>query len=143
MLHETTTNDSDWLGLTRLASALTEIHAPASLCGEARAGEEVVDRLYRMLEILALVEENSQALRTHAGAASDQQGMQLAVDLRRLANRLQAVGDFLTNAGDGILELEDKILLELDERYRVQSSLDYATRPGGRWPSMPRVVGGA
>jgi len=129
MLQNTTLRPTeDWLGLTRLAAFFVDHHAVAGSAVESRAEDEVVDRLYRMLEILAMVEDNTNSLLDHARGASDHDAMQLAVDLRRLANRLQAVGDFLTNAGQSLIELEDGILVELDERYRGQSARNYAAR---------------
>jgi len=118
--------NEDWLGLTKLATVLVERQAAAGAAVDSGASEEVVDRLQRMLEILALVEENASSLRVHAREATDHEVMQLAVDLRRLANRLQAVADFLSNAGQSLIELEEQILLELDERFREQSARHYA-----------------
>ena len=131
----------DWLGLTRLAAFLVERQASAGSELDTSTDEEVVDRLYRMLEILALVEEHSQALQAHARNGTDHDAMQLAVELRRLANRLQAVGEFLSNAGQGLIDLEDQILAELDERFREQSTRDYAAQPKSRrpWPALVAV----
>lgn len=127
MLQNTTPEPSeDWLGLTRLAGFLNHRQDSAGSPVASGTDDEVVDRLYRMLEILALVEENRSSLQDHARAASDHEAMELAVDLRRLANRLQAVGDFLTTAGGRLIELEDQILVELDERSRGQSGRIYA-----------------
>ena len=124
MLQNTTLprKNDDWLGLTRLAAVFVDRQAAAGPSLDSSVDDEIIDRLYRMLEILALVEENAALLRDHARHAADHDAMQLAVDLRRLANRLQTVGDFLSNAGQGLIDLEDQLLLELDERYRAQST---------------------
>jgi hypothetical protein len=46
--------------------------------------------------------------------------MQLASDLRRLANRLEAIGAFLLGLGNGVIDLEEQVLVELDDRIRRQ-----------------------
>jgi len=120
--YATSPQGEDWLGLSRLAAVLAEHRTPAHLADQPVADREVVDRFNRTLEILALVEENANPLREHALHATEHDALRLASDLRRLANRLQTVGDFLAHASVGVLELEDQLLFELDERFRRQSS---------------------
>jgi hypothetical protein len=124
--HEIQQSDQDWLGLTKLASLLGARQAPGDSRDSAGADREVIDRLHRTLEILTLVEEHAGALRAHARATTEHDAMQIAVELRRLANRLQSIGNFLSNAGDSALELENQLLAELDERYRAQSARHHA-----------------
>ena len=123
---EISQSGQDWLGLTTLGSFFSGRHASDDAHDAASAKPEVIDRLYRTLEIVTLVEEHATALRAHARAATEHDAMQLAVELRRLANRLQAIGDFLANAGEGALMLENELLSELDDRYRAQSARHYA-----------------
>ena len=118
--------NDDWLGLTRLAGFLLEREAAAGRRAAPPADEEVIDRLYRMLEIVALVDEHGEALRNLARHSGTHDAMQVAVDLRRLANRLQSVGNFLVDTSHAVLEIEDTLLVELDDRYRQQSLQDYA-----------------
>ena len=124
--HEIPQSGQDWLGLTKVGSILSGRQARDDGHEAASAKPEVIDRLHRTLEILTLVEEYANALRAHARAATEHDAMQLAVELRRLANRLQSIGDFLSNAGEGVLALENELLSELDERYRAQSARHYA-----------------
>ena len=112
----------DWLGLNRIASFLNGREASAGTGAASTPGEEVIDRLCRTLEVLALVEDHVKPLKEHARQAADHETIQLAVELRRLANRLQVIGDSLSSAGDRLFELENEILLELEERYRAQSA---------------------
>lgn len=124
--HEIPQSGQDWLGLTKLGAFLSGRRASDDAHDAANAKPEVIDRLYRTLEIVTLVEEHANALRTHARAATENDAMQLAVELRRLANRLQSIGDFLSSAGEGALELENQLLSELDARYRAQSARHHA-----------------
>ena len=124
--HEIPQSAEDWLGLTKLGSFLSGRRAPDKTRDAASTDREVIDRLYRTLEILTLVEQNAHILRAHASGSTEHDAMQLAVELRRLANRLQSIGDFLSNAGEGVLELENELLSELDGRYRAQSARHYA-----------------
>ena len=144
MSHDGTTPPAaDWLGLSRLAAVLTERHVLPQPDTGSPADREVVDRFNRTLEILALVEEHATPLRQHARQASEHDALRLASDLRRLANRLQSVGDFLARASDSVLELEDQLLLELDERFRQQSSSDPAWAGAGTRTRFPLLVAGA
>ncbi len=115
-------NDSvrpvDWLGLHRLAQLLQSVER-----GPGRvAPGEVVDRIERTLEILALVEDNTKWLREEARHGTPHETMELASDLRRLANRLEAVGAFVLGLGNDVIELEEQVLVELDDRIRRQSA---------------------
>jgi hypothetical protein len=101
---------------------LTAIDTDGAQRMQRRPDEQVLDRLYRTLEVLALVEDNAGRLQNHADAVTQHEGMQIAGDLRRLANRLQAFGDFLVKAGQGVIGLEDRILVELDRQFRSQNS---------------------
>ena len=141
--YATSPQGEDWLGLSRLAAVLAEHRTPAHLADQPIADREVVDRFNRTLEILALVEEHATPLRQHARQASEHDALRLASDLRRLANRLQSVGDFLARASDSVLELEDQLLLELDERFRQQSSSDPAWAGAGTRTRFPLLVAGA
>ena len=96
----------------------------------------MVDRLERTLEILGLVEDNTCWLRDEARRASPHETMQLASDLRRLANRLEAIGGFLLELGNGVIELEDQVLVELDDRIRRQSETSGAGDPVNRWATV-------
>jgi hypothetical protein len=111
-----------WLGLTTLGSVLTAVDTDGAQRMQRRPDEEVLDRLYRTLEVLALVEDNAGRLQKHADAVTHHEAMQIAGDLRRLANRLQAFGDFLVKAGQAVIGLEDRILVELDRQFRSQNS---------------------
>ena len=106
----------DWLGLHRLAGLLQSVERSP---GRVAPGE-VVDRIERTLEILALVEDNTRWLREEARHGAPLETMELASDLRRLANRLEAVGAFLLGLGNGVIELEEQVLVELDDRIRRQ-----------------------
>ena len=112
-----TVPELDWLGLRHLARVLHEESRPS---GDGQI-TEVVDRLQRTLELVGLVEEHSRMLRKHARHASPHEVMQLAGDLRRLANRVEAVGAFVLELGNDVIELEEQILEEFDERIRRQS----------------------
>ena len=81
-----------WLGLTTLGSVLTAVDTDGAQRMQRRPHEEVLDRLYRTLEVLALVEDNAGRLQKQADAVTPHEAMQIAGDLRRLANRLQAFG---------------------------------------------------
>lgn len=114
----------DWLGLTTIAATLD----PVPTQTEAER-DEIIDRLQRTLEILALVEHQEESLHRRARQSDENGAMRLAVELRSLANRVQSLGGFLLDAGERVLELEDRILEELDERYRRQS--ERMLRPTG------------
>ena len=117
--HSTTDH---WLGLTTLGSVLKIVDTDGAQRMNRRPDEEVLDRLYRTLEVLALVEDNASRLQKHAANVTPHEAMQVAGDLRRLANRLQAFGEFLVQAGEGIVDLEGRILLHLDQHFRSQSA---------------------
>ena len=117
----------DWVGLSKLASFFGERQAPSATRDTVSADRDVIDRLYRTLEIVTLVKYHADALRAHARGATEYDAMQLAVELRRLGNRLQSIEDSLSSAGECALELENQLLAELDERYRAQSVRHYAT----------------
>ncbi|MFO1394149.1 MAG: hypothetical protein U1F09_10360 [Steroidobacteraceae bacterium] len=117
----------EWLGLTHLADALSESPVVSSpLHGAAPGNVELIDRLQRTLEILTLVDTHADGLVERARRSAEHDSVLLAVDLRRLADRLQVIGDFIAGAGDGVLALERRILQELDERYRAHSGRQHA-----------------
>jgi hypothetical protein len=75
-------------------------------------------------------------LRDEARRASPHDTMQLASDLRRLANRLEAIGAFVLGLGNGVIELEEQVLDELDERIRRQSEVPGARNGLNRWAAV-------
>lgn len=117
----------EWLGLSQLAEALG---GNPTAAGWPHAGlsanRELIDRLQRTLEILTLVDGHAEALADHAHRCSEHEAVLLAVDLRRLADRLQVIGDFIVEAADQVLVLERRILHDLDLRYRAHSDRQHA-----------------
>lgn len=131
---------ADWLGLQRLAELLqtTGRHTVRT------SPDEVVDRLQRTLEILGLVEDNASWLRAEARHGTPHETMQLASDLRRLANRLEAIGAFLLGLGNGVIDLEEQVLGELDDRIRRHgeaSSVDSSSSPCDEGPPLAPWAG--
>ena len=123
---ETTSRQIDWLGLQHLAAALQAVDRDT-----VGATRDVIDRLDRTLEIVDLVEERADVVRAQARSGSTHETMQLAADLRRLANRIESIGAFLLDLGNNVIELEDQVLVELDDRIRRQGDAgpaDHAPR---------------
>jgi hypothetical protein len=131
----TVARPADWLGLQRLAELLQT--------AERRTGhaspDEVVDRLQRTLEILGLVEDNASWLRAEARHGTPHETMQLASDLRRLANRVEGIGAFLLGLGNGVIDLEEQVLVELDERIRRQSEASPVTSSSAARDERPAL----
>ena len=109
-------------GPENLAFVLSERPLTEDASVTVAGSDEMIDRLQQTLDILARVESHAEVLRAHARSTTEPDALQLALDLRRLAHRLQAVGDVLSNHGESVLELENRILSELDDRYRASSA---------------------
>lgn len=124
--HTLISNRNDLLDLTRLAALLDLDETAAGRHLQSPKDTEVVDRLYRLLEIGTLIEEHGSGLHSELQFVSPEVTQRFAADLRRIANRLQAFSDFLAGTAESVLEIEDALMNRLEHPQLNVSQRDYA-----------------